>query len=235
MTFISPPTAAVFLPGTGSDADFIGRALGPLAQALDLELIAVQPEPGRLVEGYLEALERAAAEHSRLVVGGVSIGTMVAVSWARANQGRVAAVVAALPAWSGAAGDFPAAASARYTAALLRDGGLESTIATMRAGSPPWLADELERSWRGLWPGLPESMEAAATHVAPTLAELATLQLPVALVAVEDDPLHPLATAVDWRDALPQARLETVLLAELGADPTVLAAAGLRALAALAG
>lgn len=233
MTSSQRPTAAVLLPGTGSDADFIGRALGPLAQALDLQIIAVQPDPERLVESYLEALEKAAAAHPRLIVGGVSIGTMVAISWARGREDQVAAVVAALPAWSGAAEGSPAAASARHTAQLLRADGLEATIATMRAGSPAWLADELERSWRGLWPGLPGSMDAAATHVGPTLAELATLRAPVALVAVEDDPLHPLETAIAWQSALPRAQLETVRLAELGADPSVLSAAGLRGLAGL--
>ena len=233
MTTRQPPTAAVFLPGTGSDADFISRALGPLAQSLNLPLIAVQPDPDRLVASYLEALDQAATEHPRLVVGGVSIGTMVAISWAQGHQDQVAAVVAALPAWSGEAADSLAAASARHTAGLLRADGLEATIATMRASSPPWLADELERSWRALWPGLPGSMDAAATHVGPTLAELASLTVPVALVAVEDDPLHPLTTAAAWLSALPCAQLETVLMAELGADPAVLSAAGLRALAAL--
>ncbi|WP_024796849.1 alpha/beta fold hydrolase [Tomitella biformata] len=233
MTSRPRPTAAVLLPGTGSDADFISRALGPLANSLDLQVIAVQPDPGRLVESYLEALAEAAAEHHRLIVGGVSIGAMVAISWACEHQRQVAAVVAALPAWSGEAADSPAAASARYTAGLLRADGLEATIATMRSGSPRWLADELERSWRALWPGLPGSMDAAATHVGPTLAELATLRSPVALVAVEDDPLHPIATAEAWLAALPCARLESVRLADLGADPAVLSVAGLRALAAL--
>lgn len=230
MTTSHRPAAAVLLPGTGSDADFVGRALGPLAQALELQVIAVQPDPERLVESYLEALDGAAAEHRRILVGGVSIGAMVAIAWARGREDHVAAVVAALPAWTGPAEGSPAAASARHTAQLLRENGLEATISTMRAGSPAWLADELERSWRGLWPGLPESMDAAATHVGPTLDELSTLQAPVALVAVEDDPLHPLGTAVAWQSALPSSRLETVLLAELGADPAVLSRAGLRAL-----
>ena len=230
MTTSKLPTAAVLLPGTGSDADFIQRAFAPLADALELELIAVQPDPTRLIASYLAALDQAAAQHDQLVVGGVSIGAMVAVSWAREHQQQVAAIVAALPAWSGAAADSPAAASARHTADLLRVDGLEGAITTMRSGSPQWLADELERSWRALWPGLPESMDAAARYVGPTLTELESLRIPVALVATEDDPLHPLATAESWLAALPQARLESIPLAALGADPAVLSAAGLRAL-----
>lgn len=233
MTASKRPTAAVLLPGTGSDADFIRRAFEPLAVALELDLIAVQPDPTRLIASYVEALDEAAAQHHQLLVGGVSIGAMVAVSWARKHQHKVAAIIAALPAWSGAAADSPAAASARHTAELLRADGLEGAIATMRSGSPQWLADELERSWRALWPGLPESMDAAARHAGPTLAELESLQTPVALVATEDDPLHPLATAESWRGALPRARLESIPLAELGADPAALSAAGLRALAHL--
>ena len=230
MTTSKRSAAAVLLPGTGSDADFIRRAFTPLADALGLELIAVQPDPTRLIASYTEALDEAAAQHEQLVVGGVSIGAMVAVSWAREHQHQVAAIIAALPAWSGAAADSPAAASARHTAQLLRAKGLEGAIATMRSGSPKWLADELERSWRALWPGLPESMDAAALHAGPTLTELESLQTPVALIATVDDPLHPLSTAESWLGALPRARLESIPLAELGAHPAVLSAAGLRAL-----
>jgi hypothetical protein len=76
-----------------------------------------------------------------------------------AHPERTAAVLAVLPPWSGEPGDAPAAVSARHTAATLRRDGLEATTSAMRASSPPWLADELARSWARQWPALPEAMD----------------------------------------------------------------------------
>ncbi|MDG3011399.1 alpha/beta hydrolase [Rhodococcus sp. D2-41] len=230
MAHFSLPSVAVLLPGTGSDADFASRAFhGPLT-SIGVEVVAVDPAPGRLVEGYLDALDDAHARHGRLVVGGVSIGAAVAVQWALHGPDRAAAVLAAMPAWTGDPSEAPAAAGARYTADRLRGDGLDRTIAAMRATSPAWLADELTRSWTAQWPHLPESMEQAAAHHSPTLGQLTGLTTPVAIAAAVDDPLHPIEVARDWDRALPCSAVETVRLDEIGADPSVLGRACLTAL-----
>ncbi len=77
-------------------------------------------------------------------------------------------MLAALPAWTGAPEAAPAALAAGYSADVLRRDGLVSATSQMRASSPPWLADELTRSWAGQWPSLPDAMEAARRYVAPT-------------------------------------------------------------------
>jgi pimeloyl-ACP methyl ester carboxylesterase len=222
----------VLLPGTGSDDDYVRRAFsGPLREAGAL-LIAPPPRPDRLIDGCLSALDDAARE-GPIGVGGVSIGAAVGVAWALAHADRAIAVLAALPAWAGAPGAAPAALAARHSASQLRADGLAATTTQMRASSPPWLADELARSWRAQWPQLPDAMEEAAAYVAPSCADLTGLAAPLAVAAAVDDPIHPLQVAVDWVAAAPRAALRTVTLDQIGTNPAALGAACLAALADL--
>lgn len=222
----------VLLPGTGSDDDYVQRAFsGPLAH-VGAVLVTPPPRPDRLIEGYLAALD-AAAREGPIAVGGVSIGAAVAAAWALAHPDRAVAVLAALPAWAGAPGEAPAALAARYSASQLRADGLAATKTQMRASSPPWLADELTRSWGAQWPHLPDAMEEAAAYVAPSCDELAGLAAPLAVAAAVDDPIHPLQAGLDWVAAAPRAALRTVTLDQIGADPAALGAACLAALAEL--
>ena len=178
------------LPGTGSDDDYITRAFaGPLCDA-GARVLAPPPQPKRLIDGYLRALDDA-ARRGPIAVGGVSIGAAVAAAWALQHPDRAVAVLAALPAWTGPPGDAPAAIAARHSAQQLRHDGLAATTAQMRASSPPWLAEELTRSWRSQWPQLPDAMEEAATYVAPTHAQLQQLAVPMGVAAATDDPIHP--------------------------------------------
>lgn len=223
---------AVLLPGTGSDDDYVTRAFGPALRAAGAEPVAHVPVPDRLIQGYRAALDEAAdaAGGQPIVVAGVSLGAAVAVQWAIDNPGRAAAVLAALPAWTGASAAAPAAATALATAAELRRDGLAVTTARMRESSPQWLADELTRSWAALWPGLPEAMEQAARFDAPSRAQLQMLQTPMGVVSATDDPIHPLEVGQEWVAAAPRAALRTVRLAQFGTDPGVL---GVSCLAAL--
>ena len=221
----------VLLPGTGSDDDYVHRAFsGPLHQ-VGAVLVTPPPQPGRLIDGYLSAMD-AAARTGPIAVGGVSIGAAVAAAWALAHPDRTIAVLAALPAWAGAPGTAPAALAARHSASQLRADGLAATTLQMRASSPPWLADELTRSWRAQWPQLPDAMEEAAAYVAPSCAELARLAAPLGVAAAVDDPIHPLQVAADWVSAAPRAALRTVTLDQIGTDPAALGTACLTALAA---
>lgn len=221
----------VLLPGTGSDEEYLTRAFGgPLRDAGAL-LHAVAPDPGNLLDGYFRALQEA-AQDGPIVVGGVSLGAAVAARWALTHPEGTVGVLAALPAWTGAPADAPAAVSARHTAALLRRDGLAATTAAMRSSSPGWLADELTRSWRRQWPSLPGAMEQAAGYVAPTVAELRTLAVPMGVAAASDDPIHPHAVALEWVSAAPHAALREVDLAAFGPHPARLGAACVAALVA---
>ena len=223
----------VLLPGAGSDEDYLLQAFaGPLADA-GAVVHAVAPDPGGLLDGYLRALDEAAAEYGRIAVGGISLGAAVAVNWALAHPQHAVAILAALPAWTGAPGTAPAAVSARHTAAALRRDGLSATTAAMRSSSPGWLADELARSWERQWPALPDGLDEAAAYTAPTAAELHRIATPLGVAAASDDPIHPYEVAAEWASSAPRAALRTVTLDEFGPRPAVLAAACLPALAAI--
>ena len=220
----------VLLPGTGSDDNYVDRAFAGPLRDVGAAIVAQPPQPGRLIDGYLAALDDA-ARRGRIAVGGVSIGAAVAAAWSLAHPDRAVAVLAALPAWTGAPDAAPAALAARHSAHQLRRDGLAAATRQLRASSPMWLADELTRSWSGLWPQLPDAMEEAAAYVAPTCAELARLVAPLAVAAATDDPVHPLQVGVEWASAAPRSAMRTVTLAEIGAEPAALGAACLAALA----
>jgi pimeloyl-ACP methyl ester carboxylesterase len=224
--------SAVVLPGTGSDDDYIARAFGGPLRDAGARLLATPPQPRRLIDGYRNDLDDAAHE-GPIVVGGVSIGAAVAVAWALDHPERSIAVLVALPAWTGPPGDSPAALAAGYTARQLRDDGLDATTAQMRASSPPWLAEELTRSWRSQWPDLPDAMDEAAGYVAPTDAQLRRLTAPMGVAAAGDDPIHPLEVGRQWAAAAPHAGLSVVTLDQIGADPAALGGACLAALGAV--
>lgn len=221
----------VLLPGTGSDENYVYRAFSGPLQALGAVLVTPAPQPHRLLDGYVSALDDAAAT-GPIAVGGVSIGAAVAATWALTHPERTVAVLAALPAWTGEPDSAPAALAAHYTASQLRTDGLDATTAQMRASSPPWLADELARSWAAQWPLLPDAMEEAASYVAPSRAQLTRLVPPLGVAAAVDDPIHPLQVGADWAADAPRAALRTVTLDEIGARPDALGAACLAALSA---
>src|SRR5712675_1376682 len=199
----------VLLAGTGSDDDYVYRAFSAALHDVGAVVVTPAPQPDRLIDGYRDALDNA-ARAAPIAVGGVSIGAAVAAGWALAHPGHAVAVLAALPAWTGEPDTAPAALAARHSAEVLRRDGLASATAQMRASSPPWLADELTRSWVGQWPALPD---------------------PMGVASATDDPVHPVEVGIEWVAAAPRAALRTVTLDEMGADPAVLGAACLAALA----
>jgi pimeloyl-ACP methyl ester carboxylesterase len=222
----------VMLPGTGSDDDYIVRAFAKPLRDAGAQILAPRPQPDHLLDGYLTALDSAAGR-GPIAVGGVSIGAAVAVAWALQHPGHAVAVLAALPAWTGAPGEAVAAIAARHSAQQLRHDGLAATTNQMRASSPPWLADELTRSWQNQWPHLPEALEEAAAYVAPTRAQLQQLAVPMGIAAALDDPIHPVEIGMEWAAAAPHAALRTVTLDQIGADPAALGSACLAALDAV--
>ncbi|GAA5172196.1 thioesterase [Pseudonocardia eucalypti] len=217
------PGLAVLLPGTGSDEVFVRASFEAPLRAVGIPLLAPPLlAGGRVPDGYRRALDRAAADPGArpLLVGGVSLGAQVAVRWAaeHAGSGAVAGLLLALPAWTGQPGNAPAALAARLTADAVGRDGLAVTLAQARAETPDWLGRELTRAWTRHGAGLTESLRAAAAEPGPTEAELAGLPLPVGLVGMADDPVHPLGVAGRWHDLLPRAALVTSTLTALGAD-----------------
>ena len=220
---------AVLLPGTGSDDVFVRSVFEVPFAAVCVRVITPRPVPGpALAQAYLDALDEASA-HGPVIAGGVSFGAHVAAEWALTRPGRCAGLVLALPGWHGDPGDAPGAVSARAAAGLVRSLGVDGALAVATDGVPPWLADELNRSWRGHGDGLADSLATAAARPAPTLADLSRLDVPVGIATCTDDPVHPATVAKEWLRALPRATLCTTTLEIVGADPEALGRAAVLA------
>ncbi len=225
-------TTLVMLPGTGSDAAFVRAAFADASASAGWSLTAVDPTPSDLIGGYRRALDDAAATAlragERLLVGGVSIGAAVAARWlldhaASGVAGRVVdGLIAVMPAWTGSPDSAPAAVLARSSAAMLRRDGLEITLDRMAASSPDWLTRTLTPSWRSQWPSLPDAFEAAAAYSSPTTDDLGALDVPVAVVGVEGDPVHPADVARAWAAAARYGAITTTTLDRVGRDSAVL-------------
>jgi pimeloyl-ACP methyl ester carboxylesterase len=220
---------AVLIPGTGSDEAFVRSVFEVPLAAVHVRAVTPKPVPGTmLAENYLAALDEAAAD-GPVVAGGVSFGAHLATEWALANRDRCAGLVLALPGWHGTPDDAPGAVSARLAADLVRTRGIDGALEAATAGVPPWLATELNRTWRGYGDGLADSLAVPAERPAPTLAELATLNIPVGIAASVDDAVHPLAVAKQWLEALPRATMCTTRLEVIGVDPEALGRAAVLA------
>ena len=208
----------MLLPGTGSDDVFVRAVFAGPLRALGVPLIAPPPPAGAaLADGYLATLDALADEHGELLVGGISFGAHLAAEWAVANPGRCGGLLAALPAWNGAPGSAPASRAATLTADLVAASGVGAALA-QTAGSPEWLRAELDRAWRRHGDGLAAGLRVAAGRPAPTLAELAALDVPAGIGTCTDDPIHPTKVASGWAHALPRAALGETTLAALGED-----------------
>jgi pimeloyl-ACP methyl ester carboxylesterase len=220
----------VLLPGSGSDAEFVAEAFAEPLAAVGVRLLAPPPRPGAgVVERMRADLDRAAARHGPVLAGGVSLGAQVAASWAVDCPGRCAGLLVALPAWIGEPGRAPAAEAARASADLVAAAGVEAALAHARSGSPPWIADELDRAWRRYGRALADSLRAAATTAAPTLGQLRRLQIPVGVVGLADDPVHPLEVARAWAGAPRSAAMVTLPLDAVGRDRQALGRAAVLA------
>jgi len=210
------------LPGSGSDDVFVRSVFAGPLRSVGIDLLAPVPRRGAdVVDGYRAVLDaELAAAAGPLLVGGISLGAHVAASWAaRQPPGHLSGLLLALPAWTGSAGDAPAARTARASAALVRSGGIDAALAPARSGAPAWLAAELGRAWSGYGDGLAPALEAGAGTPAPDEAQLRSLAMPVGIAALVDDPVHPVAEARRWLDLLPRAALLCTTLDAFGGDP----------------
>ncbi|MFS8101731.1 alpha/beta hydrolase [Lentzea alba] len=199
-----PVETVLLLPGTASDDVFVRSVFTEPLSQVGADFLAPS---ARTISERLTALDSAFTGHP-IVVGGVSLGAHQAASWAVRNPDKCAGLILALPAWTGEAQNAPAAQAARASAEIVRNQGLDTAI----SGTTGWLHDELARAWRGYGDLLVPHLEEAAEHPAPTLDELKTLDLPTGIVGCTDDPVHPIATARAWAEAIPNAVLKTTTL-----------------------
>lgn len=183
------------------------------------------------LDRYVEDVAALAAAVHATAVGGVSAGGHAAVAAAARGVVDVDAVLAVLPAWTGAArpGEGPHAAVADEVR-VVGVGGMVQRLGE-DAQLRPWLRRVLLRD---LPAGDTASVEAALLALdggaAPTVAEVSSLPCRLALVGWPDDPGHPLAVAEQWAAAAPDATLVTASLDAPDGDQFALGAAAAEAL-----
>ncbi|MHB8342534.1 MAG: alpha/beta fold hydrolase, partial [Mycobacteriales bacterium] len=163
--------------------------------------------------------ERALAELDRLVaatepsfVGGLSYGAHLAARWAARGGSRatqLCGLLLLLPAWTGPAGGTAGATAATADAIARR--GLPAAMADVAATAPGWIGDAVVRAWRHHeGPALVAALREAAESPGPTLAELAAINTPAAVVSLAGDPLHPADVGREWARTLPNGRFAEV-------------------------
>ncbi len=171
---------------------------------------AVRDPAHHVLDRHVADVAALAAVVGPVAVGGVSAGGHAAVAAVARGAVAVDRVVAALPAWTGRAvpGEGPHAA----VAAEVRGHGVAGMVTRLRTepGLAPWLRRVLVRD---LAAGDTASVEAALVALdgglAPTLAELRSVAVPLGIVGWPDDPGHPLEVAQQWAAAAPAGSLVT--------------------------
>lgn len=239
------PTA-VIAHGAGSRGDFVRRAFGPALAGAGIRLVSYDlrghgdstalTDPGRLeVTGHASDLRALALRFGATLLGGVSLGAHAAVLAALdlldrpADPPSLEGLLLALPAWTGPP-EVVAAANA-VQAAELRAVGVRPVLDRILRDHPGWVAEELADAWPR---HDPEAFAAGLTGLArswaPTEEQLARLDVPVGLVALQDDPMHPALVAELWGRRLPRAAVSPVPFPAPAADRAVLGRAALDAL-----
>jgi pimeloyl-ACP methyl ester carboxylesterase len=169
------------------------------------------------------------------VVGGGSMGAAVALRFALRDPRGCRALVLVAPAIGP---DGPAGSGVpgflADVAGRIEEAGLAAAVAGLRAEAGGAWGPEPMAPWlRQDGACLAVAMRAAASwRPLSSLADLAALEMPVALVGIEDDWLHPAGLARRMHASLPQASLE-LLPAAAAARPGAIGAAVRRGLAGL--
>jgi pimeloyl-ACP methyl ester carboxylesterase len=211
--------------GAGSTAAFVSRTFpsdrcGARVHCLEDRTGSTSGMAGRLREEVL-ALR---GDYDELLLGGVSIGAHAAGLAGIELAGLVDGYVFALPGWIGPAANAGLTAAAAREIRELGPGTVLSRLRDDPMSRTDWVVDELAAAWDGR-PTLVEELCAAAAEPAPTGEQLALLTSPALVLALDDDPVHPVAVARGWARALPNSRISIVGRAEPGRDRSVFGAA----------
>jgi pimeloyl-ACP methyl ester carboxylesterase len=184
-----------------------------------------ESEPAAVGEGYgypqlIDDLERVVAAQvgeERFLLGGHSMGAHTAVGYALRHPERLAGLAVIGPTFLGEIKPESLAYWDGLAAALEAD-GIDGFVAYIgeRQGTDPRWRDSVRRFTRERMllqenlPALAEALrEVPRSRPFNSLAELGALEVPVLVVASNDDadPGHPYAAAAAYAEALPQAKL----------------------------
>jgi pimeloyl-ACP methyl ester carboxylesterase len=212
---------AVIAHGAGSSADFVSRAFGEPLAAAGYDVVSWDRRTP-VAAADLELAELV-ARTGATIVGGMSVGALLATRFALSPEGaRLDGLLVALP---------PPPPRADTTDD--DDAGVpevDELIELACRTAVPWVAAEIRAAWPTYEPmELLRELRTASVATTPTAAELAKCRVPTGVVALADDPVHPVEIAAMWANAIPRAALETVPLTGPATGVSVIGAAAVRA------
>lgn len=219
--------------GAGSRADVVRRLLGPCVPE---GIPVVAPELRGGLDEMVRSLADAVDDCEVVLAGGISMGAHALVVLA-ATTGAPWPMALVMPAWTGSPDHVAAATAAAADDLASRGrGSVLMALAEDPATRDDWVREELADGWAAYDDdSLVATLRAASTSRGPTPAELRSVAGPVAVVALDDDPLHPAVVARRWADEIPRAALTTVPRHAPAADRGVLGRAAREALDGLSG
>jgi len=221
--------AAVIAHGSASTADFVIRVFENSVTSRGLRLVTWdRRSPPAEAVGELAALVEAT---DAIVVGGISIGALIAAHHAVAAHERLQGLLLALPPWLGEPDDI--AALSATAASDIAGHGVATALQAMAVHAPSWVAAEVTEAWlRWAAPddkALIAELHATATTVGPTATDLSHCTVPTGIATFDDDPLHPVSAARAWAAALPRAATVTLPRERAASDRGVIGAAAVAA------
>jgi pimeloyl-ACP methyl ester carboxylesterase len=222
-----PDCRLVMAHGAGSEGEFLAEAFP--ADVLGVaEARFLDDRTGR-IGAVMSAMAAAATPDRPTIVAGVSLGAHSAARLlARADRpSHVVAGLLVMPAWTGPPQRVAGLTSA--AAAALAVLGTTGVLAELDPAD--WVTPLLRRAWSKRSPDeLVAELRTAAEQPGPTDDELRSISVPVVVVALGDDPLHPVSVAQRWAQLIPHAQLAQVDRAAPGTDPAALGRAAAQAM-----
>ena len=224
---------AVLLPGTGSDDDYVHRAFSGPLQGVGAVLVTPPPAAAS-VDRRLPV--------PRWTTPRAQVRSVSAVSRSAPRsrpRGRWRIPITPSPCWPHCR---PGPGHPDRRPPLWRRGirrpscardGLAATTAQMRASSPPWLAEELTRSWRGAVAAIARRHGGSGGLRRTELRRAGPAGRAAGRGRRGRRSDSPAAGRCRLGGAAPHAALRTVTLDQIGADTAALGAACLAALADL--
>lgn len=197
--------------GAGSSSDFLAAAFP--AETLGVADCRYVDDRSGSIGAVMSGLASEATPDRPTILGGVSLGAHAAARLlARADlPPHVVGGLLVMPAWTGAPDSVAAltAAAAEALAALGPAGVLAELDPT------DWVTPLLAAAWRSRTPAaLVAELATAADQPGPEPEMFTRIRVPVAVIALRDDPLHPQAVAAQWVESIDNAVLRTLGRAE---------------------
>lgn len=220
------PPIAVLAHGAASSSGFLAQAFP--ADRLGVGSCAYLDDRTGSVSQIRASLRKTIERlDAPVIVGGVSIGSHAAAQLLADPPLNVIGAVLCLPAWTGApesVADMTGVAA--EAVAVLGQAGVLAELP-----EEDWVTEQLREAWAQRSDAeLTAELRMASKQPGPTSAQLRAIRVPVGLVHIDNDPLHPASVAAQWAREIPRSAVASVGRAAPGEDLAIFADAARRAL-----